>query len=197
MGLAAGPLPSLVRAASVNSRLQHASIGVGGMGWGDLQQIASHPEVEVIAICDVDTARMEQAAQLLPEARRYQDWRELLDEEGDRIDSVNIATPDHMHAPIALGAMGLGKHVYCQKPLTHDLHEARQVTLAAADARVVTQMGIQLSSGLGDRMTVRLVRDNAIGRVSQVYLWSNKDPWRYRPTGPRPDHEDPIPATLD
>jgi len=128
--LGAAAFPAMISANSPNERIQHASIGVGGMGWGDIQQIGSHSKAEIVAICDVDTARMAAAAEKFPNARRYQHWRELLDKEGDKVDSVNVSTPDHMHAPITMAAISRGKHVYCQKPLTHDVHEARQVAVA-------------------------------------------------------------------
>ncbi len=178
-------------------KLRHASIGVGGMGAGDLNQIASHPGVEIAAICDVDLGRTKQAAAKFPDAHVYQDWRELFEKEGDRIDSVNVTTPDHMHAAITMTALRLGKHVYCQKPLTHDVREARLVAEAAAKAKVATQMGTQLVATHGDRLTVHWIRRGAIGRVEKVYLWSNKDPWKYRPTGPRPEGEHPVPEGLD
>ena len=196
-GFATVGLPRSSWAQSPNEKQQHASIGVGGMGWGDVQEIGSHPDVEIVAICDVDLRRTAQAHERFPDARVYQDWRELFAKEGDRIDSVNVTVPDHMHAPIALTALRMGKHVYCQKPLTHEVHEARVLTEAAAKAGVATQMGIQLSSTAGDRMMVRWLLAGQIGKVEKVYLWSNKDPWKYRPTGPRPTGEYEIPAELD
>ena len=196
-GLGALVLPDAVTANSPNSRIQHAAIGVGGMGWGDVQQIASHPNVEIVAICDVDTARMGAAAKKFPDARRYQDWRVLLDQEADKIDSVNVSTPDHMHAPITMAALKRGKHVYCQKPLTHDVYEARRVAAAAAQADLATQMGIQVNASIGYRMAAKMIQDGVIGKVKRVYAWSNKPAGNYRPTGPRPIGEDPIPATLD
>ena len=123
-GLGTTILPGVVLAKFSNGKIQHAAIGVGGMGWGDVQQIGSHPDVEIAAICDVDTARMAAAAKRFPNARRYQDWRELLEKEGYKIDSVSVSTPDHMHAPITMTAINQGNHVYCQKPLTHDVYEA-------------------------------------------------------------------------
>ncbi|UCE49791.1 MAG: Gfo/Idh/MocA family oxidoreductase, partial [Phycisphaerales bacterium] len=163
----------------------------------DIQQIGSHPEVEIVAICDVDTSRMAAAAKKFPNARRYQHWRELLDKEGDKIDSVNVSTPDHMHAPITMTAINQGKHVYCQKPLTHDVHEARRIAVAAAKAKVVTQMGIQVNASIGYRMAVKMIRDGVIGKVKRIYAWSNKPVGNYRPFGPRPAGEDIVPATLD
>jgi len=196
-GLVAAPLAHIARAASPNSKVQHASIGVGGMGGADIGQIGAHPEVEIVAICDVDTRRMVNAAKKFPSARRYQDWRELLEQEGDKVDSVNVTTPDHMHAPIAMSALNMGKHVYCQKPLTHSLYEARQISAAAKKAGVVTQMGIQLSSTIGSRMAASMLQDGVIGKVVEAHLWSNKDAGRYRPKGPRPKQTDPVPAELN
>ncbi len=196
-GLSTVTFPTFLSAQSPNRRIQHASIGVGGMGWGDIQQIGSHPNVDIVAICDVDTARMGAAAERFPKARRYQDWRELLSKEGDKIDSVNVSTPDHMHAPITMTALNLRKHVYCQKPLTHDIHEARKIAAAAARANVATQTGIQVNSSIAYRMAVQMIRDGVIGKVKRVYAWSNKPASKYRPTGPRQTGQDPIPETLN
>lgn len=175
------------------SKLCHACIGADGMGWGDMNSLASHPGTEIVAICDVDTARMEKAAAKYPQARRYQDWRELLEKEGDKIDSVNVSVPDHMHAPIAMAALERGKHVYCQKPLTHEVSEARALRLATEKAGVVTQMGNQIQSAVEYRMAVRMLQDGIIGKIKEIYSWSGANfPHRGRPPG-----SDPIPATLD
>ncbi len=167
------------------------------MGMGDLRQINSHPNVEIVALCDVDANRLASAAKSFPHARRYQDWRELLEKEGDKIDSVNVSTPDHAHASITLSAINRGKNVYCQKPLTHDVFEARKIAEAAAKAEAVTQMGIQVNATVGYRRAVKMIRDGAIGKVKQIYAWSNKPAGNYRPTGPRPKGVDPVPANLD
>jgi predicted dehydrogenase len=196
-GLAAGPFVLRARGAGVNNKVQHASIGVGGMGGADLKRISAHKKVEIVAVCDVDTRRMAFAKKQFPNARRYQDWRELLDKEGDKVDSVNVSVPDHMHAPITLKALEKGRAVYCQKPLTHDIAESRNVLAAAEKARVVTQMGIQLSSSIGTRMTVEMLRSGVIGKVKEVHMWSNKPASRYRPRGPRPAKEDPVPKEVN
>ena len=190
-----GPGPS--RAASPNDKLRHACIGVGGMGAHDLDRISSSPNVQITALCDVDLNRLEGAARRVPGARRYQDWRELLDKEHDKIDSVNVSTPDHMHAAITLTVLRMGKHVYCQKPLTHDVYESRQIALATKRAGVVTQMGHQHTSSIADRMTVSLIRNGAIGKVKRVYMWSNKPKGNLRSERCRPDRSDPVPKTLD
>jgi GFO/IDH/MocA oxidoreductase family protein len=182
---------------SPNGNLHHAAVGVGGKGWSDLMAFASHPQVTIAALCDIDTARLRRAAEKFPKARCYQDWRELLAKEGDKIDAVSVSTPDHMHAPISMSAINQGKHVFAQKPLTHDIYESRCLTEAAAKAQVATQMGIQVNSSISYRMAVKMIRDGAIGKVRRVYAWSNKPSGKYRPTGPRPQGADPVPATLD
>ena len=183
---------------AANEKLSHACIGVGGMGWNDLNNFKSHPKLEIAAICDVDSAHLDKAAALLPNARRYSDWRELLAKEGDKIDSINAAVPDHMHAPITMTALRAKKHVYCQKPLCHDVAECRAVAMAAKTARVVTQLGTQFASGMGDRMTVRLLREGVLGKVSRVVLCSNRAGAveSYRLKGPRPAQGEPPPASL-
>jgi len=195
-GAAFSVWPRRAQSASPNAKLSVACVGVGGMGWGDLHSVASHPQVNIAALCDVDAERLARAAKGFPDARRYADWRELLDKEDKNVDALTVTIPDHMHAPVTMSAILKGKHVYCQKPLAHDIHEVRQVTLAARKAGVVTQMGIQFSSGLGDRMTVAMLQGGAVGKVKEVYLWSNKPTEKYRPTGPRPQGQDPVPETL-
>ena len=181
--------------ASRNSKLQHAAIGVGGRGSAVTTAIGGQDNVEVVAICDVDAHSLNEAAQAYPEARRYRDWRELLAQEGDRIDSVSVATPDHAHAPAAMTAVLAGKHVYCEKPLTHTVYEARQLAVAARKAGVATQMGIQIHAHAVYRQAVRLLRDGAIGKIKVWHSWSQA---RYSTPGmTRPLGEDPVPAHLD
>jgi predicted dehydrogenase len=170
---------------------------VGGIGRNDLQHFRSHPRCQIVALCDVDSDNLEKAGALVPAARRYRDWRELLAQEGDRIDSVNIAVPDHMHAPIALAAMRAAKHVYCQKPLCHDVAECRALASAAQVARVVTQLGTQHASGVGDRQAVQWLREGVVGKVHRVILCSNRPgAERQRLAGPRPAQSAPAPETL-
>jgi predicted dehydrogenase len=181
-----------------NSKLAHACIGVGGMGLNDLKSFLRHPRVEIVAICDVDAQHLEAAGQLVPQARRYADWRELLEQESDRLDSVNVCVPDHMHFAIAWNAIRRGKHVYCQKPLCHDVAEVRALTEAAARKRVVTQLGTQMAAGIGDRTTVQWLREGAIGKIKHAYLCSNRPGAveHYRLAGPRPPGGEPPPAHL-
>lgn len=191
----AGAVAPLVLTAgargAAGGKLRHASIGVGGMGEGDLGQIGGHPDVRIVALCDVDRGRLEQAAKKHPDATLYQDWRELLQKEGEGIDSVNVTTPDHMHAPIAMSAIRKGKHVFCEKPLTHEVFEARQLTLEARKAGVVTQMGIQIHSHMAYRGAVRMLRDGAIGKVREWHSWCSAK--GSSPGLVRPEGEDPVP----
>ena len=194
--------PAVLHAArkvSPNAKLQHACIGVGGMGWNDLQNFLQHPRVQIVALCDVDAANLSRAAALVPGVRTYADWRELLAKEGNKIDSVNVAVPDHMHFAIAYSAIHRGKHVYCQKPLCHDVAEIRALTNAAVNRRVVTQLGTQMAAGVGDRTAVRWLREGAIGNVKHAYLCSNRPGAveAYRLKGPRPAQGTPPPANLD
>ncbi len=197
-GLAAGCVSAGPRRISPNGRLNHACIGVGGMmGRNDLQNFLSHPRTQVVALCDVDRRHLESAAALVPGVRVYTDWREMLAREGDRMDSVNVTVPDHMHAPIALEAMRRGKHVYVQKPLCHDVAECRALMRAAARARVVTQLGTQYASGTGDRLAVQLLREGVVGRVQRVIVCSNRPgAEQYRLKGPRPAQGVPPPDHL-
>ena len=162
------------RTIGPNEKINHACIGVGGMGHHDLKNYLSYQKGQVVAICDVDMNSLNNAAKDAPDARKYQDWRELLDKEGDKIDSVHICVPDHMHALIALNAIKRGKHVYCQKPLCHDVAECRALADAAKKMGVVTQLGTQHASGHGDRMGVHFLRKGAIGTMTKMYLCSNR-----------------------
>ena len=178
-GLAGGVLAApRIHAASPNERLRTAHIGVGGMGGADLRSVASHPHVEVAALCDVDAARLQSAASKHPNARTFQDYRELLAALGDSVDAVVVSTPDHTHAPAAMMALQHHKPVYCQKPLTHEVFEARRLREVASEQGVPTQMGIQVHSSAPYRRAVKMVQQGAIGKVREVHAWSNKN-WGY------------------
>ncbi|MDH4443883.1 MAG: Gfo/Idh/MocA family oxidoreductase [Akkermansiaceae bacterium] len=195
VGLAVAPwVTSGLRAASPNGKLRHASIGVGGMGESDLESLASHPMIEIVALCDVDSNNLAAASQLFPKATCYRDWRELLEREADRIDSVNVATPDHLHGSVGLEAMSLGKHLYGQKPLAQNLFECRQMMLRAREKKVVTQMGIQVSAGRNERLAVALIRQGAIGKVKEVHSWSYK---KWGDMEPVPSPTDEVTKELD
>ena len=173
-----------------SERVLHASFGAGGMALSDLSTIASHPNVDLIAIADVEPKRGEALKKKWPNLRIYEDWRVLLDKEKE-LTSVNVSTPDHMHAPIGMSAMLRGLHVYGQKPLTHDLYETRQLTEMARKKKLVTQMGIQIHSEAAYRLAVRLVQDGAIGKIKEVHTWSSK---KWGDSQPRPTRTDPMPT---
>ncbi len=175
-------------------RLRTAHIGVGNMGAEDLRDISSHPQVKVVALCDVDSNNLTQASALHPDAKTYKDYRVMLAEMADGIDAVVVSTPDHTHAPASMAAMELGKNVYCQKPLTHFVSESRAMKKMAADKGLVTQMGIQVHSFYDYKLATLLIRDGIIGKVHTVRAWSPKT-WGYN--GPEPEGSDPVPETLD
>ena len=195
LGLGASVLPTGRILGEGKKKLRHACIGIGGMGGADFGQIVKHPSVDIVAVCDIDQARGRLVRRQVPGAKYYQDWRELLDKE--EIDSVNVSVPDHMHASITMTALTKGRHVYCQKPLTHDIYEARMIGAKAAKSGLVTQMGTQLTSLASERQAVAWIQAGVIGKVREVYLWSNKPPKKYRPEGPRPKGADPVPETLN
>ena len=159
---------------SPNSVLRHASFGAGGMAWGDINEFAKFKAFELVAVAEVDLSRTVELKKKFPRARVYQDWRELLDKEAKRIDSVNVSTPDHMHAIIGMSAMQLGKHVYGQKPLAHDLHEVRKLTEFANRSKLVTQMGIQIHASENYRRVVEIIRSGAIGPVREAHVWVSR-----------------------
>ncbi len=160
-----------------SDKLRVASVGVGGMGGGDVRGIFSTGKVDMIALCDVDDSRAKQSRDAHPKATYYKDYREMLEKEGENIDAVSVSTPDHMHAVIAMMAMKMGKHVYVQKPLSHDIYEARMLTEAAEKYKVVTQMGNQGSSGDGVRKMVEWYNAGLIGEAKKVYTWTNRPVW--------------------
>ncbi len=193
---------SLLTAASwsrvygANENLRLASVGVGGKGWDDLTRISASPKVAVVGLCDIDESEsfLGRAVTKFKGAKTFTDWRRLLDQSKE-FDAVSVSTPDHMHAPIALPAMALGKHVFCQKPLTHTVFEARQMRLAAKKYGVVTQMGNQIQSHEAYRTAVKLVRDGTIGKVKEVHSWqSGKLGWML--AADRPKETDPVPEKV-
>ncbi len=185
------------RARSVVGRVRHAQIGVGGMGASDLAAISSHPMVDVVALCDIDANNLGTAAEAHTGARTFSDWRRLFAELGDEFDTVCVSTPDHMHAPIAMTALQAGKHVYCQKPLTHTVVEARQLALAASASGAVTQMGIQNHSNAFYRQSFLALRSGVIGKVRAAHVWTDR-PAGWWPQGvDRPEGADPVPAHVD
>ncbi len=187
--------------------LNVAGVGVGGMGMSNLLNIAGldldeddniistgKAGANIVALCDVDDEFAARVYEAFPKAKRYRDFRKMLEKQKD-IDAVVIATPDHTHAVIAMAAMQLGKHVYVQKPLTHTVYGARMLTEAAHRYKVATQMGNQGHSGEGPRQICEWIWDGAIGPVREVHAWTNRPIW---PQGiPRPKETPPVPSSLD
>lgn len=163
--------PALVRGQNLNSKLQIAGIGCEGKGWSDIKEMSTHDKTHMIGFCDVDLSRTENVRKLNPEAPVFQDYREMLANLGDKIDAVTVSTPDHMHAFISIDCMRQGKHIYCQKPLTHSVWEARQMRLVAAQTGVITRMGNQIHSHKFYRTAVQAVQSGAIGKVKRVHSW--------------------------
>jgi predicted dehydrogenase len=190
----ASVLPSSIWKLAQNDKLRTAHIGVGGMGMEDLKAIASHPAVEVVGLCDVDATRLKAAQAMYPGAKSFKDYREMLRELDNSIDAVIVSTPDHTHAPASLMAMEMDKPVYCQKPLTHHISEARAMNKMANEKGLVTQMGIQVHSFYDYVLGTELIRSGIIGKVKRVRAWSPKN-WGY--DGPAPTGSDPVPSTLD
>jgi len=191
---AASIRPAPLRAYSPNARLRTAHVGVGGMGGADLKSVSSHGAVEVAALCDVDANILKAAAATFPKARTFRDYRQMISAMGDTIDAVVVSTPDHTHAPAAMTSLNHSKPVYCQKPLTHEVFEARQLRLVAREKGLVTQMGIQASAGLPYRRATQMIQSGVIGKVSKVLAWSYKN-WGY--DGPAFTSFDEIPQNLD
>lgn len=163
--------PAVLRAASPNSRVQLAAIGVNARGYSDLHSLASHPKAKFVAFCDIDQASFAKADADHPGVPHFADFRAMLEKLGDTVDAVIVATPDHMHALAAVEAMRRGKHVYCEKPLAHTVWECRQLRLWAEKKGVVTQMGNQIHSSVEYRLATRLIREGVIGKVKEVHSW--------------------------
>ena len=178
-----------------SDKLNIAGIGVGGKGQSDLASFAKSPKANIVALCDVDDRQAVKSRSSFPKAKYYKDFREMLDKEKNNIDACSISTPDNTHAVATLAAMQLGKHVYTQKPLTHDIYEARVLTEAAKRYKVVTQMGNQGASGDGVRKMKEIYDAGLIGEVQSVKCWTNRPVW---PQGiPTPTGNFDIPKELD
>lgn len=174
-------------------RLNFACIGVGGKGSSDTDSAGRHGNV--VALCDIDTKRLAQKARAFPKAKTYTDYRQMLEEIGEEIDGVTVSTPDHTHAPAGLKAMRMGKHCFCQKPLTWSVEEARMMREVAKAKGVATQMGNQGTATDGLRTSVEIVRSGGIGDVTECHIWTNRPIWP-QGTG-RPEGEDPVPESLN
>ncbi|MBN2272111.1 MAG: Gfo/Idh/MocA family oxidoreductase [Sedimentisphaerales bacterium] len=172
-----------------SEKLNVACIGIGGMGGADSGQMETE---NVIALCDVDWKHGAETFKKYPKAKQYKDFRQMLDKE-KAIEAVTVSTPDNTHAVASMMAIKMGKHVYCQKPLAHDLYEVRQMTEAAREHKVMTQMGTQLHAEGYLRQLVEMIKGGVIGKVRRVDIFSDKN-WG---GGTRPTDTPPVPETLD
>ena len=190
-GAVAFGVPTLLRGANLNSKLNIVCIGAMGKGQSDTDYCAGE---NIVALCDVDAARCADQLKKYATAKFFQDYRQLFADLGQSIDAVTVSTPDHFHAIAAAAAMRLGKHVYCQKPLVQTIYEARYLRDLAHHTGVVTQMGNQGSAADGLRRAVECIQAGLIGQVNEVHIWSNRPVW---PQGmARPEGSDPVPASL-
>lgn len=195
--------PAILRGRNLNEKLNIAVIGTGGRGASNLESVASE---SIVAVCDVFGPALDSAAARFPKARRSSDFRRVFDNASE-FDAVVVSTTEHTHAFATLPALQLGKHVYCEKPLTHDVYEARVIREAAAKAKVATQMGTQIHASDNYRRVVELVQSGAIGQVHEAHVWVERA-WGRQPeneaktrdivyTYERPTESSPIPAGLD
>ena len=159
-----------------SDKLNIAIVGGGGKGFSDAVNVYNHGMSNISAICDVDWNSAAQAFEKFPKAQKFKDYRKLLDTVKD-IDAITVSTPDHTHAVITLAAMQLNKHVYVQKPLTHNIYEARTLTEAANRYQIVTQMGNQGASGEGVKTMTKWFDSGMIGAVNEVHVWTNRPVW--------------------
>jgi predicted dehydrogenase len=179
--------------AAPSETVLHASFGASGMAGSDIGSLTASKHLQLVAVAEVDAERVKGIKERFPDCRIYSDYRVLLDKEKE-LNSVNVSTPDHMHAPIAMRALNRGLNVYGQKPLTQTIYEARRLTEVAKDKKVVTQMGIQIHSARKHKLVVKLIQDGVIGKVKEVYSWSGKS---WGDTADKPNKSDPIPAGFD
>ena len=204
LGAAAISAPSILRAQGANERINIACIGVGGKGDSDSSS-AFGLGGNIVALCDIDSNTLNAKHRSFQDrakkenrtydAKVFSDWRKMFDELGKSIDAVTISTPDHVHGVAAITAMRLGKHVYCQKPLTQTVWEAREMRRLANEKKLATQMGNQGSAGAGLRRAVEVIQAGIIGAPRELHVWSNRPIW---PQGlARPMGEDPVPASVD
>jgi predicted dehydrogenase len=168
--------PSLAAQVPASERVRVAIVGVAGQGGWNLGQVVGTGMAEIVALCDVDNTRAGPARKAHPKANFYNDYRQMIDKQRD-VQAVLVATPDHHHAFAALAAMRAGKHVYCEKPLAHSVHEVRTMMETAARQRVVTQMGTQIhNTGDNYRRVVEIVQAGVLGPIRRVHVWCNRQP---------------------
>ena len=195
---AALSLPRVLRAqggVSPNDRLNVACVGVGGRGSVAVGELATE---NLVAFCDVDDARAAATFKKFPDVPRFRDFRVMLDQLGNKIDAVTVSTPDHMHFPIAVAAMQLGKHVFVEKPMAHTVEETRKLAQLARTSKVATQMGIQGHAFEGTRMLKEWFDAGILGEVREVHSWTDRPIWPQGIGAPEQSKELPaVPSTLD
>lgn len=203
-GAASLPFPYVGRVLGANERINVACIGVGGKGSSDSAH-AFRAGGDIVAICDIDGNTLNERHKSFKEmagkesrtydAKQFKDWRKMFSELGNSIDAVTVSGPDHMHGPAAITAMRMGKHVYCQKPLTQTVWEAREMRKLAKEKKLATQMGNQGSAGDGLRRAIEVIQAGVIGAPKELHVWSNRPIW---PQGiNRPEGSDPVPDHID
>lgn len=188
------PLFNIARGEAATGVVRHASFGASGMALNDIKSFLRDEKFNLVAVAEVDDAMLDKLLKIKPDVRVYKDWRVMLEKEHKNLDSVNVSTPDHMHAAMAVSAMNLGLHAYVQKPLAQTVYEARRMAEIAKDTGVITQMGTQGTSSTYERLVVRMVQGGVIGKIKEVHLFSNKT---WGDPEPKPDRTDTVPSTLD
>lgn len=188
------PFVSARNVLGANSRLNIAGVGVGGKGWVDITSCDSE---NIVGLCDVDSIRLGKAGDKYPQAQRFADWRVMFDKLGKQIDAVTVSTPDHMHFQPAYRAIKSGKHVYCQKPLTHTVWEARTLAAAARKARVATQMGNQGMSHPELRRDAELLKAGVLGDILEMHCWTDRPGKWWKQGVAMPTAFPPVPRTLN
>ena len=170
-----GPAFASAPSRSANEKVRFACIGVGGKGDSDTNDAGDHGEI--VALCDIDAHTLDKMGAKYPKAKKYYDYRKMLGELGDKIDAVTVSTPDHTHAPASIMAMRMGKHCFCQKPLTWSIEEARLMRTLAAEKKLCTQMGNQGTAEGGFRSGVEIIRSGALGPIKEIHVWTDRPIW--------------------
>jgi predicted dehydrogenase len=191
----ANPLSALRAADNPSEKIRVAGIGIGGKGGSDID--GASKVMQVVGLCDIDESTLSKKAQQFPGAKKYSDFRKLLEEMSKEIDAITVSTPDHTHAWPSVMAMRMKKHVYCQKPLTHSVFEARLMRETAKKFGVCTQMGNQGSAESGLRRAVELVQDGILGKVKEIHVWTNRPVWPQAPQVMARPKEEPIPPHIN
>jgi predicted dehydrogenase len=174
------------RPTAPNDKVRFACIGVGGKGDSDTEDAGAHGEI--VALCDIDSNVLDEKGKKFPNAKKYFDYRKMLEDLGDKIDAVTVSTPDHSHAPASVMAMRMGKHCFCQKPLTWSIEEARLMRTLAAEKKLCTQMGNQGTAEPGFREGVELIRSGLLGPIKEIMVWTNRPIWPQGMGRPKESH---------